>query len=122
MLCLKSHNSGETRSAKAKYNVKEDSRFSLVLVSSFDTEVYSFYIYIYIYGIVTGTLRPTKVHRARRISKDSQFKPHSKHERRELRKMRGWTTSDVKKIKNLTKMFRSETFFSYLQLWNKKEP
>ena len=74
------------------------------------------------YEIVTGTLRPTKVHRARRISKDSQFKPHSKHERRELRKMRGWTTSDVKKIKNLTKTFRSETFFSYLQLSNKKEP
>ena len=49
-------------------------------------------IYIYILKIVTRALRPTKVHRARRINKDSQSKPHSKHERRELRKMRGWTT------------------------------
>ena len=79
------------------------------------------YIYIYILKIVTRTPRPTKVHRARRINKDSQSKPHSKHERRELRKMRGWTTSDVKKIKNLIKTFRSETFSSYLQLLNKKE-
>ena len=78
------------------------------------------YIYIYIYKIVTRTLRSKKVHRTRRINKDSQSKPHSKHERRELRKMRGWTTSDVKKIKNLIKTFRSETF-SYLQLLSKKE-
>ena len=28
--------------------------------------------------------------------------------------MRGWTTSDVKKTKNLIKTFRSETFSSYL--------
>ena len=35
--------------------------------------------------------------------------------------MRGWITSDVKKIKNLIKTFQSETFFSYLQLLNKKE-
>ena len=33
---------------------------------------------------------------------------------RELKKMRGWTTSDVKKIKNSIKTFRSKTFFSYL--------
>ena len=45
------------------------------------------YIYIYIYvKIVTITLRPTKAHRARRINKDSQSKPHSKHERKELKK------------------------------------
>ena len=36
--------------------------------------------------IVTRTLRLTKVHRARRINKDSQSKPHSKHELRELKK------------------------------------
>ena len=30
--------------------------------------------------------------------------------------MLGWTTSDVKKIENLMKTFRSETLFSYLQL------
>ena len=29
--------------------------------------------------------------------------------------MQGWTTSDLKKIKNLIKTFRSKTFFSYLQ-------
>ena len=29
--------------------------------------------------------------------------------------MRGWTTSDLKKIKNLIKTFRSKTSFSYLQ-------
>ena len=83
--------------------------------------VKSFTKSLYIYKIATRTLRPTKVHRARRISKDSQSKPHSKHERRELKKMQGWTTSDVKKIKNLIKTFRSETFFSYLQLLNEKE-
>ena len=33
---------------------------------------------------------------------------------REIKKMRGWTTSDVKKTKNLIKTFRSETFSSYL--------
>ena len=76
---------------------------------------------IYIYKIVTRTLRSKQVHRTRRINKDSPSKPHSKHERREFRKMRGWTTSDVKKIKNLIKTFRSETFFSYLQLLSKKE-
>ena len=32
---------------------------------------------------------------------------------RESKKMPGWTTSDVKKIENLIKMFRSETFFNY---------
>ena len=32
---------------------------------------------------------------------------------RELKKMQGWTTSDVKKIENLIKTFRSKTFFSY---------
>ena len=37
------------------------------------------------------------------------------------KKMREWTTSDVKKIKKLIKTFRLETFFSYLQLLNKKE-
>ena len=85
------------------------------------------YIYIYIYintyiyinKVVTRTLRPTKVHRARRINKDSPSKPHSKHERSELRKMRGWATSDVKKIKNLIKAFRSETFVSYLEIITK---
>ena len=35
------------------------------------------------------------------------------------RKMRGWTTSDVKKIKNLIKAFRSETFVSYLEIITK---
>ena len=40
---------------------------------------------------------------------------------RELNKVRGWTTFDVKKIENVIKTFRSETFFSYLQLLNKKE-
>ena len=29
--------------------------------------------------------------------------------------MQGWTTSDLKKIKNLIKTFRSKTSFSYLQ-------
>ena len=29
--------------------------------------------------------------------------------------MRGWTTPDLKKIKNLIKTFRSKTSFSYLQ-------
>ena len=29
--------------------------------------------------------------------------------------MRGWTTSELKKIKNLIKTFRSKTSFSYLQ-------
>ena len=29
--------------------------------------------------------------------------------------MRGWTTSDLKKIKNLIKTFWSKTSFSYLQ-------
>ena len=43
------------------------------------------------------------------------------NERERVKKMRGWTTSVVKKIKNLMKTFRSETFFSYLQLLNKKE-
>ena len=72
--------------------------------------------------IVIRTLRPTKVHRARRINKDLQSKPHSKHELRELKKMQGWTTSYIKKrLKNLVKMFRSDTFFSYLQLLNNKE-
>ena len=60
-------------------------------------------VYIYIYKIVTRILRSKKVHRTRRINKDSQSKPHSKHERREFRKMRGWTTSDVKKIKKFNK-------------------
>ena len=46
------------------------------------------YIYIYIYIIVTKTLRLTKVHHARRINEDSQSKPHSKHERRELKNAR----------------------------------
>ena len=50
--------------------------------------MYMLYIYIYIYIIVTRTLRPTKVHGARRINKDSQSKPHSKHERRELKNAR----------------------------------
>ena len=36
-------------------------------------------LYIDIYKIVTRTLRSIKVHRARRINKDSQSKPHSKH-------------------------------------------
>ena len=36
------------------------------------------------------------------------------YKEREIKKMRGWTTSDVKKIKNLIKTFRSETFSSYL--------
>ena len=72
--------------------------------------------------IVIRTLRPTKVRRARRINKDSQSKPHSKHELRELKKMQGWTTSYIKKrLKNLVKMFRSDTFFSYLQLLHNKE-
>ena len=91
----------------------------------FDNECIYIYIYLYIYTYikkkVTRSLRLTKVHRARRINKDSQSKLHSKQERRELRKMRGWTTSNVKKIKNLIKTFRSETFFSYLQPLNKKE-
>ena len=68
---------------------------------------YFLYIYIYI-EVITGTLRPTKVHRARRINKDSQSKPHSKHERRELKKkkkMREWTTSDVNEKKILIKRF-----------------
>ena len=72
--------------------------------------------------IAIRTLRPTKMRRARRINKDSQSKPHSKHELRELKKMQGWTTSYIKKrLKNLVKMFRSDTFFSYLQLLNNKE-
>ena len=93
----------------------------------FDNECIYIYIYIYLYIYtyikkkVTRGLRLTKVHRARRINKDSQSKLHSKQERGELRKMRGWTTSNVKKIKNLIKTFRSETFFSYLQPLNKKE-
>ena len=89
----------------------------------FDKSVY-IYIYIFIHILkkkVTRSLRLTKVHRARRINKDSQSRLHSKQERGELRKMRGWTTSNVKKIKNLIKTFRSETFFSYLQPFNKKE-
>ena len=86
----------------------------------FDKSVYIYiFIYLYIYKKkVTRSLRLTKVHRARRINKDSQSKLHSKQERRELRKMRGWTTSNVKKIKNLIKTFWSETFFSYLQPLN----
>ena len=51
--------------------------------------------------IVIRTLRPTKVHRARRINKDSQSKPHSKHELRVLKKKKKkarWTTSDIKKM------------------------
>ena len=36
--------------------------------------------------IFIRTLRPTKVRHARRINKDSQSKPHSKHELRELKK------------------------------------
>ena len=40
---------------------------------------------------------------------------------KELKKVRGWTTFDVKKIENVIKTFRSETFFSNLQLLNKKE-
>ena len=46
------------------------------------------YIIIYLYIIVTNTLRLTKVHHARRINEDSQSKPHSKHERRELKNAR----------------------------------
>ena len=72
------------------------------------------YIYIYIHIIVTRTLRPTKVHCARRINRDSQSKPHSKHKRREFKKMRGWKTSDVKKIKNLIKTFLLN-FFIFLR-------
>ena len=75
---------------------------------------------IYIYKIVTRTLRSKQVHRTRRINKDSPSKPHSKHERREFRKMRGWTTSDVKKIKNLIKTFRLETFFSARKISSEK--
>ena len=80
----------------------------------FDNECIYIYIYIYIYIFifiylyiykkkVTRSLRLTKVHRARRINKDSQSKLHSKQERGELRKMRGWTTSNVKKIKKFNK-------------------
>ena len=36
---------------------------------------------------------------------------------RELRKMRGWTISDVKKIKNLIKTFRSGIFFRGLSYY-----
>ena len=36
------------------------------------------------YKIVIRALRPTKVHQARRINKDSQSKPHSKHGQRPL--------------------------------------
>ena len=39
--------------------------------------------------IFIRTLRPTKVRHARRINKDSQSKPHSKHELRELKKKKG---------------------------------
>ena len=59
------------------------------------------YIYIYIYVYIN-------IYRER------------ESERERVKKMRGWTTSVVKKIKNLMKTFRSETF-SYLQLLNKKE-
>ena len=41
------------------------------------------------------TLRPTKVHHTRKINKDSQSKPHSKHERRELRWERAKQSFDV---------------------------
>ena len=34
--------------------------------------------------------------------------------------MRGWTTSDIKKIKNLIKTFRSETFFSARKISSEK--
>ena len=37
----------------------------------------------------------------------------AKFEHRELKNMRGWTTSDVKKIENLMRTFRSETSSSY---------
>ena len=74
----------------------------------FDNECIYIYIFIFIYLYiykkkVTRSLRLTKVHRARRINKDSQSKLHSKQERGELRKMRGWTTSNVKKIKKFNK-------------------
>ena len=36
------------------------------------------------------------------------------------KKMRGWTTSDVKKINNLIKTFRSETFFSQTKSTKRK--
>ena len=62
------------------------------------------YIYIYIYVCIY-------IYRER----------ERENERERVKKMRGWTTSVVKKIKNLMKTFRSETFFSYLQLLNKKE-
>ena len=61
-----------------------------------------FYIYIYIYIYINIYIE-------------------RENERERVKKMRGWTTSVVKKIKNLMKTFRSETFFSYLQLLNKKE-
>ena len=49
------------------------------------------YVCMYVYKIVTSTLRPRKgvPHRARRIKKDSQSKPHFKHERRESKKKCG---------------------------------
>ena len=61
---------------------------------------------IFIYIIVARTLRPTKVHRARRINKDTQSKPHSKHERRELKKNARmdnfWRKKDKKFNKNVS--------------------
>ena len=64
------------------------------------------YIYIYIYIYVCIYI---------------YIERERENERERVKKMRGWTTSVVKKIKNLMKTFRSETFFSYLQLLNKKE-
>ena len=55
------------------------------------------YIYIYIY-----------IERERETEREGE-----REGERESKKMPGWTTSDVKKIENLIKMFRSETFFNY---------
>ena len=67
-------------------------------------------------------LRVTRASRSPRKHKRIPFlATHSLMVALYAKKMREWTTSDVKKIKKLIKTFRLETFFSYLQLLNKKE-
>ena len=62
----------------------------------------------------------TETERQRDRERDRQRQRQRQREG-ELKKMRGWTTSDVKRRENSIKTFRSETFFSYLQPLNKKE-
>lgn len=83
--------------------------------------VKSFTKSLHIYKIATRTLRPTKVHRARRISKDSQSKPHSKHERRELKKNARmdnfWRKKDKKFNKNLSVRDLLQLFTTFEWKW-----